>query len=84
MKTVYNALIHNKNPSYQIHDLESPEYIYKEGINGKNGNKMVTKIPHNKPNLLLWDCNEKICQVVEFSSPADTNVSRESEEKVAA
>ena len=30
-KISYNALTHNKNPSYQKHDLESPEYIHKEG-----------------------------------------------------
>ena len=30
-KIVYNVLIHNKNPSYRKHDLESPEYIHKEG-----------------------------------------------------
>ena len=30
-KIVYNALINNKNPSYRKHDLESPEYIHKEG-----------------------------------------------------
>ena len=31
VKIVYNTLINNKNPSYRKHDLESPEYVHKEG-----------------------------------------------------
>ena len=34
--------------------------------------------------MLLWDHDEKICQVIEFSCPADINLSRKVEEKVAA
>ena len=36
-KTVYNALIHKKNPSYRKYDLKSSEYIHKEWSN-TNGN----------------------------------------------
>ena len=85
-KMVYNALI-KENPSYQKYDWESPEYIHKEDnleYWWNIGIKTATKIPHNKPDLLLWDCNEKICQVIEFSCPADINVSKTVEEKVAA
>ena len=49
-KIVYNALIHNKNPSYRKYDLESPEYIYKEGNLEYWWNisiKTPTKISHN-------------------------------------
>ena len=45
---------------------------------------LLIYLPHNKSDLLLWDCDEKICQVIEFSCPADINVSRKVEEKVAA
>ena len=45
--------------------------------------KTATKIPHNKPDLILWDRDEKICQIIEFSYPADINVSNKIEEKVA-
>ena len=86
-KIVYNALIHNQNPSYQKHDLEGPEYIQKE-VNlecwWNISIKTATKIPHKKPDLLLRDRDEKICQVIKFSYPADINVSRKVEEKVAA
>ena len=42
------------------------------------------KIPHKEPDLIIWDHNEKICQVIEFSCPDDINVLRKVEEKVAA
>ena len=86
-KIVYNALIHKKNLLYGKQDLESPEYIYKEGNLEYWWNISIntaTKIPHNKPDLILWDRDEKICQVIEFSCPADINVSRKVKEKVAA
>ena len=85
-KIVYNALTHKKNPSYRKGDLESPEYIHKEGNLEYWWNisiKTATKIPHNKPDLILWDRDEKICQIIEFSCPADINVSSKIEEKVA-
>ena len=82
-KIVYNALI-KENPSYQKYDLESPEYIHKEGNLEYWWNIDITKIPHNKHDLLLWDRDEKICQVIEFSCSADINVLRKVEEKVAA
>ena len=69
-KIVYNALIYNQNPSYQKHDLEGPEYIHKEGNLECWWNisiKTATKIPHKKPDLLLRDREEKICQMIEFS-----------------
>ena len=75
-----------KNPSYRKRDLESPEYIHKEGNLEYWWNisiKTATKIPHNKPDLILWDRDEKICQIIEFSCPADINVSSKIEEKVA-
>ena len=66
------------------HDLESPEYIQKEGNLEYWWNisiNTVTKIPHNKLDFLLWDRDEKICQVIEFSCPADINVLRKFEGK---
>ena len=85
-KIVYNTLI-QKIPSQRKHDLESPEYIHKEG-NLKCwwniGIKTARKIPHNKPDLVLWARDEKICQAIEFSCPADINVLRKVEEKATA
>ena len=61
-KIVYNALIHKKNLLYGKQDLESPEYIYKEGNLEYWWNISIntaTKIPHNKPDLILWNRDEK-------------------------
>ena len=57
-----NALIHKKNLSYGKQVLESPEYIYKEGNLEYWWNISIntaTKILHNKPDLILWDRDEK-------------------------
>ena len=64
-KTVYNSIIRKLNPSHLKSHLESPEYIHKKGIN------TATKVQHNKPYLILWDCNEKLCLVIGFSFPDD-------------
>ena len=51
----HDVIVHNahikENPSYQKYDLESPEYIHKEGNLEYWWNisiKTATKIPHNK------------------------------------
>ena len=31
-------------------------------------------MPHNKPDLILWDCDEKICCVIEFSCHPDIDI----------
>ena len=36
--------------------------------------KAATKIPHNKPDLLVWDTDQKICQIIEFSCRCDVNL----------
>ena len=43
----------------------------------------ATKIPHSRTDLILWDRDEKIYQVIELSCPIDIIVSRIVEEKVA-
>ena len=76
-----------KISSYRKQDLGSPEYSHKEGNLEYWWNISInttTKIPHNKPDLILWDRDEKICQVIGFSCAADMNISRKVEKKVAA
>ena len=34
------------------------------------------KTKNNKPDLIIWNSEIKTCQVVEFSCPADVNVSK--------
>ena len=42
---------------------------------------MPAKVKHNKPDLLIWCHNTKTCKIVEFSCPADKNVTKKIQEK---
>ena len=44
--------------------------------------KTITKMPSNKPNVVRWNQNEKICSITEFSRPEDINISRKIDEKM--
>ena len=44
--------------------------------------KTATKIPHNKPDLVIWNKETKLCSVIEFSCPLDTNIVRKVNEKL--
>ena len=44
----------------------------------------MKKIPHNKPDLVIWNTKEKTCNIVEFSCPADINITKKEEEKLSA
>ena len=34
----------------------------------------TTKIPHNRPDVVIWNKEKKICQVIDICIPLDTNV----------
>ena len=60
------------------------EYIKKPPAVTKIGNKEIwwntsinlpTKVEHKKPDIVIWDIDEKTCAVVETSAPLDTNIS---------
>jgi hypothetical protein len=44
--------------------------------------KTLTRLPHNKPDLLIWNREMKTCIVVEFSCPADVNITNKTTEKL--
>ena len=44
--------------------------------------KTATKVPHNKPDLMIWDQEAKICSIIEFSCPLDININRKVNEKL--
>ena len=44
--------------------------------------KTLTKIPQNKPDVVIWKRNEKLCSIIEFSCPADVNISSKIDEKM--
>ena len=44
--------------------------------------KNCTKKPHNKPDLVIWNKEIKLCSIIEFSCPLDTNIGRNVNEKL--
>ena len=44
----------------------------------------TSRLKHNKPNVVLWNHNEKLCSIIEFICPADINFSRKIDEKMNA
>ena len=43
---------------------------------------MATKISHSKPDLLVWDTDKKICQIIEFICPCDDNLIGKTSNKI--
>ena len=64
------------NESEYVIKIENHEYWWNMSI------KTTTKIPHNKPNLLVWDTDQKICQIIEFSCPCDVNLIGKTSDKI--
>ena len=44
--------------------------------------KTATKIQHNKPDLVIWNKETKLCSIIEFSCPLDTNIGRKVNKKL--
>ena len=59
----------------QIYNTNDKEYCWDTPIT------TATKIKHNKPDLVIWNKTEKICTIIEFSCPADINISKKIAEK---
>ena len=47
-----------------------------------NVSKTPTKVPHNKPDLVIWNYETKVCTIVEFSCPLDINITKKVSEKL--
>ena len=57
-------------PSKNITLSSESEYMYKENSREYWWNvsvKTATKVPHNKPDLMIWDQKAKISSIIEFS-----------------
>ena len=44
--------------------------------------KTATNVPHNKPDLVMWNYETKVCRIVEFSCPLDINTTKKVSEKL--
>ena len=74
-----------QNPQMKLKRNLDPEFIHKEANMEYWWNisiKTSTRIPHNKPDLIIWDNEKNTCKIVEFSCPSDVNVTRKVDEKV--
>ena len=84
-KTVLNSHLKKFCPDKQIILSSDPEYIYKEHPREYWWNisiKTATKIPHNKPDLVIWNKETRLCSIIEFSCPLATNIGRKLNEKL--
>ena len=81
-KLIYNALIklHHPEQRYQIPtpiwSSESLEIWWEILI------KTIPKIPHNRPDIVVWRKNEKTCYIIDICIPLDENIHRQEKEKV--
>ena len=86
-KTVLNSHLKKFCPDKQITVTSDPEYIFKEHPQEYWWDiltKTASKILHNKPDLVIWNKETKLCTIIEFSCPLDTNIGRKVSEKLEA
>ena len=41
----------------------------------------LTKLPHNRPDVVIWNCDTKVCKIIDVCVPLDTNVDLREETK---
>ena len=83
-KAVYESLRKKNQPDSNIRYEDGPEFIYTHDNLEYWWNlsiKTSTKVKHNKPDMIIWDNNNKSCKIVEFSCPADVNVVKKGTDK---
>ena len=64
------------NESEYVLKIDNNEYWQNLSI------KTTTKLTYNKPDLLVWDNEQKICQVTEFNCPCGINLINKTAEKI--
>ena len=83
-KILYNTHIQKHFPETKNEQLQEPEYIRKVKHMEYWWNisiKTATKVPHNKPDLIIWNNEKMICTINDFSCPLDSNISKKVSEK---
>lgn len=66
----------NKLPYESIEKLGDFEYWWNVSV------QTASRVPCNKPDIVIWDRKSKVCSIVEISCPADNNVTRKTKEKI--
>ena len=83
-KILYISHIQRHFPETKVEHLQEPKYIrrVKHMENWWNIKiKTATKIPHNKPDLVIWNLEKAACTAVDFSCPLDSNITKKVAEK---
>ena len=83
-KTVYNEILRKENPDRKKLINNETEFI--TTVNDKElwwnvAVKTSSKVPHNRPDMIVWDMTKKLCYITEFSCPADINIVNKVSEK---
>ena len=85
-KTLYKEIIKKNHPEIEApKEINEQEYMQKLGDNEYWWNLSINttqKVPHNKPDLVIWCTKEKTCDIIEVSCPAD-NITKKEEEKLS-
>ena len=82
---VLKMIIKKNHQERHVKRLNEPEYvikIYNHEYWWNMSIKTATKIPQNRPDLFVWDTDQKICQIIEFSCPCDVNLSGKTSDKI--
>ena len=83
-KILYISHIQKHFPETKVKHLQEPEYIRRVKHMEYWWNitiKTATKIPHNKPNLIIWYHEKIVRTAVDFSCPLDSNITKKVAEK---
>ena len=83
-KTVYNETLRKENQDKKKSINNEIEFI--RTINDKElwwnvPVKLSSNVPHNRPDMMVWDMTKKLCYIIEFSCPADINIVNKVSEK---
>ena len=83
-KILYVSHIQKHSPETKVEKIQEPEYIRRVKHMEYWWNisiKTATKIPHNKPDLTIWNHQKGVCTVVDFSFPLNSNITKKVAEK---
>ena len=83
-KILYTSHIQKHFPETKAEQLQEPECICRIKHMKYWWNipiKTATKIPHNKPDLVIWNHEKFVCTIVDFSFPLDLNITKKVAEK---
>ena len=85
VKTVLNSHLKKLYSSKEVKFSSEPEYIYEKDHREYWWNvsvKTATKVAHNKPDLIIWNRETKICSVIEFTCLLDININKKVKAKL--